>query len=218
MKDKLSTIILSTIFFLFLIVFILFGIMFWKSYKKLETSIKPENVNTVISDNQNTIDKDIKVPEIIDDSFKGITDANLYQQETEEPEEVDYSNITINKYFYNQLDEYSKIIYKAFETNKENMKTGNYKIELGNSFSDLLSQSNGQDALGKYYQSAIEAYTYDNPDVFYLSPNKMYLNIETITRRNSVTYNVFINSGNQSNYLIDEFSSKSQIDNAIERN
>ena len=59
------------------------------------------------------------------------------------------------------------------------MKEGTYKINLGTSFSNILSKQNGQEELGKYYQSAIEAYTYDNPDVFYLSPNKMYLNIET---------------------------------------
>ncbi len=29
---------------------------------------------------------------------------------------------------------------KQFEANKENLKTGNYKIELGNSFSNLLKK------------------------------------------------------------------------------
>ena len=61
------------------------------------------------------------------------------------------------------------------------MKIGTHKIELGDTFSDLLSTENGQTRLGEYYQSAIEAYTYDNPDIFYLSPNKMYLNIEKTT-------------------------------------
>lgn len=73
----------------------------------------------------------------------------------------------------------------------------------------------GKKNFGQYYQSAIEAYTYDNPDVFYLSPNKMYLNIETTTKGNKTTYNVYINSGNQENYLIEEFPSKEEIDNAI---
>ena len=89
------------------------------------------------------------------------------------------------------------------------------KVELGNSFSSLLKESDGQELLGKYYQSAIEAYTYDNPDVFYLSPNKMYLNVETTTKRNNVTYYVYINSGKEANYLIDEFSSKAEVDDAI---
>lgn len=151
----------------------------------------------------------MKAPQIIENPFDKIKGGN------NQASEVDYSNVTINKYFYNQLEEDAKTIYKAFETNKENMKTGTYKVELGSSFSDLLKEENGQELLGQYYQSAIEAYTYDNPDVFYLSPNKMYLNIETTTRGKKVTYYVYINSGEEANYLIDEFSSKEQIDRAM---
>ena len=54
------------------------------------------------------------------------------------------------------------------------MKSGTYQVELGNSLDNVLNSSGGQDKLSEYYQSAIEAYTYDNPDVFYLSPNKLY--------------------------------------------
>lgn len=209
MRSKLATTIITIVIFLIIAVFTLFGVILWNEFIKIETSTQPKNVKTVISENRNTIDKDIKAPEILENPFDDIKDANG------EGEEVDYSNVTINKYFYNQLEEHSKTIYKAFETNKENMKTGTYKVELGSSFSTLLNESDGQEKLGEYYQSAIEAYTYDNPDVFYLSPNKMYLNIETTTRGNKVTYYVYINHGNEANYLIDEFSSKEQIDHAI---
>ena len=82
-------------------------------------------------------------------------------------------------------------------------------------FSSILDKSNGKEELGKCYQSAIEAYTYDNPQIFYLSPNKMYLNIETTTRNGKNTYNVFINNGKEANYFIDEFSSKEQVEQAI---
>ncbi len=209
MKSKLATTIMTIIMLLIICVFILFGMIFWQELNKIETSVEPEDVKTVISENTNTIDKDIRTPKIIENPFEQIEDGN------KQVREVDYSNVTVNKYFYNQLEEYSKTIYKAFESNKENMKTGTYKVELGNSFSTLLNQNNGQEQLGKYYQSAIEAYTYDNPEVFYLSPNKMYLNIETTTKGSNVSYNVYINSGNEANYLIDEFSSKAQIDTAM---
>ena len=210
MKNRLLNCIISFAFVLGLSIFILVGMILWDNYMKLGTSAEPEMVKTVVSENQNTIDEDIKTPEIVENPFEGIRDNN-----EEQTEEIDYSNVNINKYFYNQLEDYSKTIYKAFETNKENMKTGNYKIELGNSFSSLLSQDDGQERLGKYYQSAIEAYTYDNPDVFYLSPNKMYLNVETLTKKRNVTYNVYINCGKESNYFVDEFSSEEQVNNAI---
>lgn len=209
MRSKLATTIMSIVIFLIIAVFVLFGYILWDEFIKIETSVQPENVKTVISENTNTIDEDIKAPEIIENPFDKIEDGS------NQVSEIDYSNVTINKYFYNQLEEYSQTIYKAFETNKENMKTGTYQVELGSSFTSLLNQGNGQEQLGAYYQSAIEAYTYDNPDVFYLSPNKMYLNIETTTRGNNVSYHVYINSGEEANYLIDEFSSKEQIDNAI---
>ncbi len=209
MRSKITTLIMTIVIFLIMGVFALFGTILWGEFKKLETAIKPEDATTIISENANSKEKEIKAPEILDNPFDEIQEGN------EKRSEVDNSNITINKYFYNQLEEQAQTIYKAFETNKENMKTGTYKIELGSSFSSLLKQNNGQELLGKYYQSAIEAYTYDNPDVFYLSPNKMYLNIETTTRGSNTTYYVYINSGNESNYLIHEFSSKAQIDNAI---
>ena len=100
------------------------------------------------------------------------------------------------------------------------MKSGTYSINLGTEFTPVLSQTNGGDLLGKYYQSAIEAYTYDNPDVFYIEYKDLYLNIETTTRGTSKTYKVFINSGKSANYLTDGFKNKSGIvsaTNAIEK-
>lgn len=211
MKSKFATIIMTIVILLISSVFVLFGVIFWNEFIEVEEVAQPENVKTIISENTNTINKEIKVPEILENPLDEIKDSEL-QEET-----VNYSNITVNKYFYNQLEDYSQIIYNAFESNKENMKTGTYKIEFGNSFSTLLSEENGQEQLGKYYQSAIEAYNYDNPEVFYLSPNKMYLNIEATTQRNKTTYNVYISSKDGENYLTDEFSSKEQINTALQQ-
>lgn len=206
MKSKLATVIMIIFIVLMMSVLALFVTILWNELQNLETSMQPENVQTILSENASTLDKDIRTPEILQNPFDRIK---------EEEGDVDYSNVSINKHFYNQLEAYSQIIYKAFETNQENMKTGTYKIELGSSFSALLKESDGQEQLGKYYQAAIEAYTYDNPEVFYLSPNKMYLNVETTTKGSKTTYFVYINSGNETNYLVDDFSSKEQVDQAI---
>lgn len=208
MRSKFATFIICIVLVLIILIMILFGIIFFNELKEMQISAEPENFKTIIS-SEETIHKDIETPEIIENPFGDISD--------DEDQEVDYSSVNIDKYFYNQLNNYEKIIYKAFESNKENMKTGTYKVEFGSSFSEILKKDNGQDELGRYYQSAIEAYTYDNPDVFYLSPNKMYLNIETTTKGNNTTYYVYMNSGNQDNYLIDEFSSQEQINTAMNR-
>ena len=117
-----------------------------------------------------------------------------------------------NKYLYSQLGENGKIIYEKLYENKENLKTGTYTIQFGNAFYDILSQENGSDKLQEEYQTAIETFTYDNPDVFYIDVTKMYINIETIQKIFSTKYNVYINSAKDPTYLLDGFTSKEQID------
>ena len=63
--------------------------------------------------------ENIKTPEIIESTVETISPND---------DNINYKNEKINKYFYNQLDNYSKIIYNAIESNKENMKTGTYEI------------------------------------------------------------------------------------------
>ena len=210
MRDKITSIIIFLIVIGIIATSLVLGLIFLQEYIKpdeneelafVENPVKKEEVQN------KSVEEDIKAPEIVENPISKIEDTKV--------KNVNYDNVKVNKYFYNQLEEPSKTIYKAFTQNKENMKTGTYQIELGTSFSDILKQENGQEELGRYYQSAIEAYTYDNPEVFYLNPKKMYLNIETTTRGKNVTYNVFINNGNEANYLTDEFYSKEQIDNAI---
>ncbi len=212
MRDKISTIIMILIVLGIIGVVGIFGYIIYDELSNMQKPVVAEDFKTNLNDDTSvgTIENEVKAPGVIENSLNDIEGTNNGRNNN-----VDYSNINVDKYFYNQLEEYSKIIYRAFESNKENMKSGTYKIELGNTFSNVLSQNGGQDILGDYYQSAIEAYTYDNPDIFYLSPNKMYLNIETITSGRNVTYNVYINNGNQTNYLSDEFSTREQVDNAI---
>ena len=209
--DKITSVILFLVIIGIFAVIIVFSIIAIQEFsgggEALAFTENLGNITTAAS-NEKTVEDDIEVPEIVENPISSIEKNNSNTN-------TDYSNVQVDKYFYNQLDEKSRIIYRAFESNKEQMKTGTYQIELGTSFSDILSQSNGQEKLGEYYQSAIEAYTYDNPEIFYLSPKKMYLNIETTTRGGVSTYNVYINSGNEVNYLTEEFNSKQVVDQAI---
>lgn len=230
MKDRFISAIMSFIIILIFVVFGFIVVIFWNEFHELQTSTEPQAFETIASEEsdlseegtyenqtevsysgENKTDEEIKVPQVVENPLDQIKSEKNNQNQNN----INYENVSIDKYFYNQLEEYAKVIYRAFESNKDNMKTGTYQIEFGSAFSSLLKQSNGQDLLNKYYQSAIEAYIYDNPEVFYLNPNKMYLNLETTTRGNNVSYNAFINCGNQGSYLSDEFSSKQQIDQAI---
>ena len=219
MKDKFTTIVMGLVILVIIAIIIVFGMMFFEEINNsVEADIENFQYTQDSAEIPKTTDQNIETPKIVEkDPLDELQSANSGSSSEQENTNIDYTNVNVNKYFYNQLNDYSKTIYKAFESNKENMKSGTYTVQLGNSFSDLLSQQNGSEMLGKYYQSAIEAYTYDNPDVFYLSPSKMYLNVETTTRGISKTYNVFINSGNEANYLSEEFSSKQKVDEAIEQ-
>lgn len=117
-------------------------------------------------------------------------------------------------HLYNQLDSSAKIIYDKLYENKENLKTGTYTIEFGNTFSDLLSKNGGDDELQRQYQSAIEALIYEKPDIFYIDATCMYINIEKITKITGVKYNVYINNGTKTSYLAEGFYSKEDVDKA----
>ena len=210
MKSKLASFIMSVVIVLIICALVLLGIILYQEVFDVETATAPENFIGNYTSNENTVDTaTIKTPQVVENNpLDDIQNSGQIGSD-------DYSNVTVDKYFYNQLEEPSKTIYRALESNRENMESGTYRIDFGNAFSDILNTANGQDELGDYYQSAIEAYTYDNPDIFYLSPNKMYLNVETTTFASMVSYNVYINNGNENNYFTDEFSSEEQVENAI---
>ena len=216
MKSKFTTFIMIIIMILIICVLGIFAIMLFQEVDIIDTTAEAEDFQSTISEvtenkeTVNTVEKNIQTPNVVENPLDSIKDNG-----TNNLKKVNYSNVSINKYFYNQLSADSQTIYKAFEANLQNMRSGNYRIELGDSFASILNQDNGQEELGNKYQSAFEAFNYDNPGVFYLDANKMFLNIETTTTGNKKKYNVFIDSGNQSNYFTDEFSSKAQVDNAV---
>lgn len=170
-------------------------------------SVAPQE-NTTTKPNNNINNTPLVVPQENTTSNQ-IASTGNNQNQTTTP-----SNVTTKgAYYYNQLNSYSKVIYNAFKNNKENLKTGTYKIKFGKDFDTLLSQENGSDLLQDYYQTAMETFLYDNPDVFYLAPTKMYINIQTTKKVFVTIYEVFIDSGENANYLADGYTSKQQIEN-----
>ena len=213
MKNGFASFIMTIVMILIIVVLGLFGVLIYQDIMGEDSSQIVENfVSTYnpVTDNSVQDSKKITTPQVVKDKINQIINSSSGTKE-----DINYSNVQINKYFYNQLNDYSKTIYKALESNKENLKTGTARIDLGTSFTSILEKENGENLLGQYYQSAVETYLYDNPDVFYISANKLYLNIETITKRKKKTYNVFINNGDKPNYFTDDFNSQSEVEEAI---
>ncbi len=204
MKSKIVT------FFLFIIMIILIGGFLFVGYaiyndmfagdviKKLHTddNIVPIDVGT-----ETTIVRKKTIGETISEIF------------TSDNEDIkDYSqDASVGKFFYEQLNATQKSIYNGLQESKDKMMNGTYKIEYGNKYYDILEQENGSKQLGDDYQTAIEAFTHDNADLFYIDVSKMYLNMETRKKAFKTTYNVYIAPEDGKTYFSDGFNSEQQV-------
>lgn len=124
-------------------------------------------------------------------------------------------NNNINYFYYNQLDENAKIIYEALNNNIDNLKKSNYKIDFSTKFNTLLNQTNGQYKLDIAFQSALDAFFYDHPELFYIDLTKINLIIKYTTIGPKTTYTVSIAPSDNQNYLYDNFKSEVQVNEAI---
>ena len=207
MGRKLLNLLLFLILIVLIIGIIFGGIIIYQEFFEDSPEQVVLQVNKIFSEEPDTEKK----PET-ETTTTSIGD--LFQ----EPNIIKNNETTISnnsKYFYSQLNNTQKAIYDGLMQNKSYLKQGNYTIQFGTGFTDILSQDGGADLLGDEYQAAIEAFTHDNMDVFYLDVNKMYLNIETRTKFLKTTYNVYISAAKDSNYLSKEFQSTEKIERAI---
>ena len=208
MRDIKENIII-TIIIIILIVLILGGIGFG-IYKFLSTSKQVVNSSEFESkieiDNNATFDNEITNNNQIDDDAEPII---------EEPNNNAIPTETIAaRYYYSQLDSYGKTIYSKLKDNKDQLKTGTYVFEFGTSFNTLLHSEKGEQTLKTAFQSAWNAFSYDECDLFYIDITKMNLINETRTLGEITTYYVSIGPGNNKNYLNDSFQTTEKIEKA----
>ena len=203
MKDKILSFILILIIVAIIVVIGIFGYTVYIeitgndpiqiSFEGYEGLLTKDNKKT---ENIISTDKDI---------FNGIENNESITQPI-------VTNKNRYRHLYEQLNSTAKTIYDKLYDNRENLKTGTYKIEFGNAFQKLLATETGEKELKKQYQSAIEALIYENPELFFLEATGMYINIEKITKISGTKYNVYINNGNKTNYLTNGFNSKEDVD------
>lgn len=116
-------------------------------------------------------------------------------------------------YYYNQLDDSGKIIYKAIEENIENMQTGTYQINFGTQFNNLLDldTKEGEEKLSNAFQSAWNAYSYDYVDIFYIDVTKLTLTTQTTKFGSFSNHKVNLSNGDNQNYLTSDFPSQEKV-------
>lgn len=122
----------------------------------------------------------------------------------------------MSRFHFNQLSDVSKIIYTELYNNIENLKSGIYNIEFKDKFSNILIQENGTELLTEDFNLAINALTFDNPEIFFINLNKTYLLTQSITYPNgSKEYNVSIGSNKGESYLSDGFQNAQDVEVAL---
>lgn len=204
MKSKFTNIMLFIIMIMLIGAIAVFGMAIYANITSMDTEDTIYTINTITT--------------TFDDNEDNINVLNKNKVEEDiTVEDIDFQNEAKEKYFYEQLTDIQKVIYNGLQENKENMQDGEYKIQYGGIFSDILKEEGGSKKLGKDYQSAVESFLYDNPDVFYLDANKLFLNVETSKTIFKTTYNVYIGPAKGSTYYADGFTSEIQVKAALDK-
>jgi len=231
MEDKLTN---ALIIFIFIIVIGLGGLYVYKAGGKdfienimddQETSadLGTKDINQALIDKnviqsgkENNINSTQIVIPNVNESVKSTTSNTIFTMtETLPPTASIYSNN--NRYYYNQLDNYSKIIYDAIVDNIVDLKKGDCVIDINYDFSDLLNSEGGSQKLQEYYNDATNIINLDIPSLFYIDFTKMSLIIETSKTIFSTKYKLYISSGDNPNYFSSSFTSQTQVEDAINK-
>lgn len=142
---------------------------------------------------------------------KGPVDMSNIISSNETGETGFENNITDNSFYYNQLDLYGKTIYSKLYANLDNLKTGEYVVDFGTTFNDLLQNEDGNAKLTDSFQLSINALLLDHPEIFYLDITKMYLFTKSTSTIRGTTYRISIGPDEGNKYLLEGFNSKSDV-------
>lgn len=206
MKDKFISFILTVIVTILIFIILIFGYTMYSEITDNEVIQLNFVGDTSINIGKDSSNNNTITVQADEELFSGVNgESNTFQNSEE-------TNISKVKYLYEQLDDTAKTIYNKLYSNKENLKTGTYVVQFGDTFQSLLSSEGGEKELKKQYQSAIEALIYENPEIFYIDVTNMYINIEKITKLTGVKYNVYIDCGNNPSYLGEGFNSEQDVE------
>lgn len=181
-------------------------------------------IAVVDSENENKTEDDLGEEENViseevpaRDLLKELQEAES-RREPKEEEHIEYDENDSKHFYYNQLNDYAKKIYDKLESNMIGMKTGTYNAEFDLEFNDLLHEVDGSATLDSAFQYAINALTFDNPDLFYIDVTKIYLSTEIRTIAFSKTYRVTVGMNLETNekYLADGMNDENDVNHAIE--
>lgn len=213
--DFIIKLLIKIIVILILLLFLTLGYTFFISTTEniaLEDTITYLKSFIVNDNNTNHINDNYTDKNLID--FHSVDD---FDTNTSDIKRFDNENINRTYFYYNQLDSTSKIIYDGLKDNLNNLKKTNYTIDFSNKFNNLLNSPNGKEILNSSFQSAIDAFFFDHPEIFYIDLTKVSLLIKYTTIGPKSIYNVSIVPVDNKNYLYSNFKNENDVNNAISK-
>ena len=171
-------------------------------------NLENEQLNTQVTQNTEAIQPSINTEE---DNDIFIIEPITEPEDSEEKEDNLYSS-----YYYSQLNEDAKKFYDGLKENKANLTSGNYTIDYGTEFNTILNSEGGKEKVSTDFQSAWNAFSYDNIDLFYIDVSKVTLTSEQSNLGGIITYSLSIGPGENDNYFLNSFKNEDEVKNAIE--
>lgn len=117
----------------------------------------------------------------------------------------------LDNYYYDQLDMYSKIIYKSILNNINELKKGEYEIELPNTLANIIQNEKSKDSINLVFQNAWNALRLDHPEIFDVNVKNIYLTTKTTTIGKKVKYEFYLNSKEKNN-IEELYQSESKVE------
>ena len=171
-------------------------------------NLENEQLNTQVTQNIEAIQPSINTEE---DNDIFIIEPIAEPEHSEEKEDNLYSS-----YYYSQLNEDAKKFYDGLKENKAKLTSGNYTIDYGTEFNTILNSEGGKEKVSTDFQSAWNAFSYDNIDLFYIDVSKVTLTSEQTNLGGIITYSLSIGTGENDNYFLNSFKNEDEVKNAIE--
>ena len=122
-------------------------------------------------------------------------------------------NVAI-RYYYKQLEEPSKIMYATILQNIDALKSGTESIKFPSSVSDSIKEIGGSGD-DNYFQSAWDAVTLDNLELFFVDTSKLSLSTRSTTFLSYKSYEFTLTPLDGSTYYNTSFFNEAEINEAI---
>ncbi len=130
-------------------------------------------------------------------------------------ENVENTENEAKGYYYNQLEEPSKIMYTSILANLDLLKNGNEKILFPSELEKSIKETGNEEE--NYFQSAWDALSLDNLELFYIDTNKLSLSTKKMTLLAYKSSEYTLEPREEATYYSESFTNRDQIEDALNK-